>query len=366
MASLHGARRWSRPARRNLRKGAVWMVEDITGQRQTLDALRESESRLQRIMNSSLIGILYGSDGSRLTDVNRMFCQLSGYSREHLLAEQFLWRVVLSEQDQYLVHQAYTEMLSTGTTAPFEVMLRRADGSAIPVLVGLGYLENSPREWVVFVMDISERLRINQLKTEFVSMVSHELRTPLTSIRGSLGLLESGVGGTLPDAARQLIRIAHNNSKRLVNLVNDILDIDKLNNGKMNIRSEPVDLIEMLHNAMEANEAYTSSLRVGLIMEQQVMQAWSLGDHDRLMQVMANLISNAAKFSPEGESVTVRIYQEQSHYHIAVSDRGPAFHSIFRRNYLNRLRRPTAPIPVARGNRFGAGHHQSAGRKNAG
>lgn len=304
-------------------KGAVWMVEDITEQRQTMDALRESESRLQRIMNSSLIGILYGSDGSRLTDVNRMFCQLSGYSRESLLAEQFLWRVVLSEQDQYLVHQAYTEMISTGTTAPFEVMLRRADGSAIPVLVGLGYLENSPREWAVFVMDISERQRINQLKTEFVSMVSHELRTPLTSIRGSLGLLESGVGGTLPDAARQLIRIAHNNSKRLVNLVNDILDIDKLNNGKMNIRSEPVDLIEMLHNAMEANEAYTSSLRVGLIMEQQVMQAWSLGDHDRLMQVMANLISNAAKFSPEGESVTVRIYQEQSHYHIAVSDRGP-------------------------------------------
>jgi signal transduction histidine kinase len=237
---------------------------------------------------------------------------MSGYSREHLLAEQFLWRVVLSEQDQYLVHQAYTEMLSTGTTAPFEVMLRRADGSAIPVLVGLGYLENSPREWVVFVMDISERLRINQLKTEFVSMVSHELRTPLTSIRGSLGLLESGVGGTLPDAARQLIRIAHNNSKRLVNLVNDILDIDKLNNGKMNIRSEPVDLIEMLHNAMEANEAYTSSLRVGLIMEQQVMQAWSLGDHDRLMQVMANLISNAAKFSPEGESVTVEFTRNRA------------------------------------------------------
>lgn len=304
-------------------RSTVWMIEDITEQQRTLAALRGSESRLQKLMNSSLIGILTGNQSPRLTDVNRMFCQLSGYSREDLLAGKYVWRKLLSGTDQYLMHQAYVELMDNGATAPFEIMLRRADGHAIPILVGLSHVENSQREWVAFVMDISDRLRINQLKTEFVSIVSHELRTPLTSIRGALGLLDSGIGGELPESARHLIRIAHNNSKRLIGLVNDILDIDKLANGKMVIRNEPVDLIAMLQNALEANSAYTSTLQVGLILEQQVMHAWSLGDYDRLMQVMANLLSNAAKFSPEGESVVVRIFQEGEHYHIAVSDHGP-------------------------------------------
>lgn len=307
----------------NYQKGAVWMIEDITGQRETLNALRDSESRLKRLMNSSLIGIVQGNQSRYLIDVNHVFCQLCGYHRDQLLGEPYIWKELLSENDQYLCKLAYNELNETGTTAPFEIMLRHADGHTVPVLVGINHLENSKREWVGFAMDISDRLRINQLKTEFISVVSHELRTPLTSIRGSLSLLESGVAGDLSEPARQLIRIAHNNSKRLIKLVNDILDMDKLSNGKMPIKSEPVDLMALLHSAIESNAAYTSSLQVGLILEQEVLCATSLGDYDRLMQVMANLISNAAKFSPEGESVVVRISRQERDYHIAVSDRGP-------------------------------------------
>ncbi|MBC3862024.1 PAS domain-containing sensor histidine kinase [Undibacterium jejuense] len=312
-------------------KGTVWMIEDITEQRRTLDALRDSEGRLQRLMNSSLIGIVHGNQRKRLLDVNQVFCQLCGYTREQIIGESYFWRELMSESDQYICMQAYNELQTTGTTSSFEIMLRHADGRSIPVLVGVNHLENSQQEWVAFTMDISDRLRMHQLKTEFISVVSHELRTPLTSIRGSLGLLESGVAGTLSDAAQQLVRIANANSKRLIGLVNDILDMDKLANGKMSIKSEPVDLVALLYQAIEANTAYATNLHVSLVADVRLIpdsttdtpHAWCLGDSDRLMQVITNLISNAAKFSPEDAEVNIRLFQSNHVYRMEICDHGP-------------------------------------------
>lgn len=306
----------------NYQRGAVWMIEDITEQRRTLDALRNSEARLQKLMNASLIGIVQGTQSERLQDVNDVFIQLCGYTREFLLNNDQVWTKLLSDQDQRLCWHAYEDLRKNGTTAPFEVMLVHRDGHHIPLLIGLDFLENSQREWVAFAMDISERLRMNQLKTEFISVVSHELRTPLTSIRGSLSLLESGIAGTLSDKAKDLLRIAHNNSKRLVTLVNDILDMDKLSSGKMTFKSEPVDLVALVQQAIEANLAYASSLKVTLHLQQHPAHAWVLADHDRLMQVMANLLSNAAKFSAEGQQVELRVHVSGHRYRVEVSDHG--------------------------------------------
>jgi len=303
-------------------RGAVWMIEDVTEQRMTLDALRTSEQRLQRLMNSSLIGIIQGNESGQILDVNDVFIQFSGYDRDYLLTQNTAWETLLSGQDLKICQQAYKELIQTGTTAPFEIMLQQGANIGVPILVGLSHLENSERDWVAFAMDISDRLRMNRLKTEFISVVSHELRTPLTSIRGSLSLLESGVSGVLPRQAEHLIRIAHNNSKRLITLVNDILDMDKLASGKMIFKSEAMDLVALVKNALESNMAYAASLKVGLQLEQHPQQAWILADHDRLMQVMANLISNAAKFSREGEAVILRILNTASRFRVEVTDRG--------------------------------------------
>lgn len=303
-------------------RGAVWMIEDITEQRRTLDALRDSEQRLQKLMNSSLIGILQGAGRGRITQVNDVFVQLSGYSREELLNQDSVRDALLSEQDFATLRNAYAELRDHGSTAPFEVTLRQRDGHGIPILAGLSHLGNSRREWVLFVMDISERLRINQLKTAFISVVSHELRTPLTSIRGSLSLLESGVAGTLPARAAHLIRIAHNNSRRLITLVSDILDMDKLASGKMSFKSEAVDLVGLLQHAIEANSAYATTLQVSLQLVAAPAQAWVVADHDRLMQVLANLLSNAAKFSAAGQSVQLRLLAQDGRYRVEVCDQG--------------------------------------------
>ncbi|CAN5785294.1 hypothetical protein BH11PSE12_BH11PSE12_22010 [soil metagenome] len=307
--------------------GAVWMIEDITEQRRTLDALTQSEQRLHKLMNSSLIGIAQGKQNGSISEVNDVFVQLCGYPRAALLHDEQVWGNLLSYEDQLNLQLAHTELHDTGTTAAFEIVLRQQDGHQVPVLVGLSYLENSSSEWVIFVMDISERHRINQLKSEFISVVSHELRTPLTSIRGSLGLLEAGVAGNLPEQALHLIRIAHNNSRRLIVLVNDILDMEKLASGKMPFKSEPVDLVNLLEHAIEANFAYALTLNVRLQLVNHPEQAWVMADGDRLMQVLSNFLSNAAKFSPKGELVRLQIHACLEHgkacYRVEVSDLGP-------------------------------------------
>ena len=314
-------------------RGAVWIIEDITAQRRTHDALKQSEQRLQRLMNSNLVGIAQGVEDARLIDVNKVFVQLSGYPRTVLLGNENIWDLLLSAQDQETFKLAYAELLETGSTAAFEIMLRQHDEHTVPVLVGLSYLENSHSEWVMFMMDISERHRINQLKSEFISVVSHELRTPLTSIRGSLGLLEAGIGGELPPKAQHLIKIAHNNSRRLVGLVNDILDMEKLASGKMSLKSERIDLVYLLEQAIEANMAYALALNVGLKLHHDPEPAWVNADPDRLMQVLANLLSNAAKFSPKGETISVQIVscltRGKPHYQVEVSDLGPGIPASF-------------------------------------
>lgn len=314
-------------------RGAVWMIEDITKQRNTLDALKYSEQRLKRLTNSNLIGIAQGSGLGQLSEANQLFLHICGYSLDQLLQQPAIWQVLLEGQALHTCQLAYAELLATGSTAPFEVMLKHASGKEIPVLIGLSYLENSNSEWAVFMLDVSERHRINKLKSEFISVVSHELRTPLTSIRGSLGLLEAGIGGTLPTKAQHLIKIAHDNSRRLVGLVNDILDMEKLASGNMLFRSERLDLVALVADAVEANTAYAMALNVRLQVFSHPDQAWVMADADRLMQVLANFLSNASKFSPKGDVVRLQILtyteHEKSYYKVEVTDVGagipPAF-----------------------------------------
>ncbi len=166
-----------------------------------------------------------------------------------------------------------------------------------------------PERGLVYGMarDIQDQKQIEQMKNDFVSVVSHELRTPLTSIRGSLGLLAGGVAGELPEKARSLIEIAAKNADRLGRLINDILDIEKIESGKMGFRFTPLDLEHLVEQAVESNRAYAEPLGVELRIGATVPGARVWADADRLLQVLANLLSNAAKFSPRGGVVTVAV-----------------------------------------------------------
>jgi signal transduction histidine kinase len=176
----------------------------------------------------------------------------------------------------------------------------------------------------------TERKRLEQLKSEFVSTVSHELRTPLTSIYGSLGLLLGEVVGTLPDPVRRLLTIAHTNSQRLVRLINDILDIEKMEAGRVIFNFSRVAVRPLVEQAIEANRGFAESYGVRVRLEDAGAFADVRADPDRLLQVVTNLLSNAIKFSSRNNEVVVAIEKASDLVCLTVRDRGPGIPADFK------------------------------------
>lgn len=190
--------------------------------------------------------------------------------------------------------------------------------------------ENNTLAFTGTLNDVTERRRIAHVQSEFVSVVSHELRTPITSIRGALGLLDAGMAGPIADEPLKLIKIAHKNSQRLVALVNDILDMEKLMAGKMSLNMECINLISLVELAIEANSAYAQAFNTKFVLCECPAEAMVRADSDRLMQVLSNLFSNAVKFSPPERAVEISIALKDNKAKVSVSDYGPGIPVEFR------------------------------------
>ena len=173
-------------------------------------------------------------------------------------------------------------------------------------------------------------LEVERVKREFISIVSHELRTPLTSIRGSLGLLAGGALGPLTEKATSMVKIAHQNSERLVRIINDILDMEKIESGRLDVELRNVPLLAFLHQALAANEGYGAKYQIRFTVEGPTDNAEVQADPDRLMQVLTNLLSNAAKFSPAGAEVLLRYRLRGARVRIEVEDHGSGIPEAFR------------------------------------
>jgi signal transduction histidine kinase len=197
----------------------------------------------------------------------------------------------------------------------------------------LSYVKEQPGRpgyFVAQIIDISQRVEMDRLRSEFISIVSHELRTPLTSIAGSLGLVSGGVAGELPPKATQLVEIAARNCARLVRLVDDILAIDKAAAGKLEFDVESQPLEPIVAQAIEANREYAHRFGVRLLIAQSCPWVWVRVDRDRLIQVLTNLISNAAKFSPAGAVVSVGTLAQGPQVRVWVKDAGAGIPESFR------------------------------------
>ncbi|NQV79556.1 MAG: HAMP domain-containing histidine kinase, partial [Alphaproteobacteria bacterium] len=200
----------------------------------------------------------------------------------------------------------------------------RCNGEAFFVESRVGHIEwEGAAAHQVSVIDVTERETMARLKDEFVSTVSHELRTPLTSISGALGLIASGMAGHVPPKIRELIEIANNNAERLVRLIGDILDIQKIEAGRIAGQRVGIVVAELLATAADANrgmaerEGHTIEIMGG------DLETEILGDMDQLMQVMSNLLSNAIKFSPQKGKIEIASRRDGDLVTISVSDEGP-------------------------------------------
>jgi signal transduction histidine kinase len=178
--------------------------------------------------------------------------------------------------------------------------------------------------------DLSESRRIERMKDEFLATVSHELRTPLTSILGALGLLAAGAGGALPERALQLAQVAKRNGDRLSRLIDDVLDLTKLEGNRMPLNLRPSDLAPLIREAINANTGYAQRSDVTLRFDDDTQACKSHIDPDRFLQIMANLLSNAIKHSPKGSAVHVDLVPSDTRLQVHVVDQGPGVAPAFR------------------------------------
>jgi PAS domain S-box-containing protein len=312
--------------------GLIKIVRDLTMKR-----LAEEKFRLA--VEACPSGLVMVGSAGDIVLVNQEVERQFGYSRVELVGKSIDILVPEKARAQHTQHRDRfaRKPESRRMGAGRDLFGMRKDGSEFPVEVGLTPIET--REGLMVfgvIVDISERKRVESLKNEFVSMVSHELRTPLTSISASLGLLVGAPDGKLPDAAKRLVTIAYSNSQRLVRLVNDILDIEKIESGKINFNLQRIDVGALLAHAIEANRGLAASHGVGLRFEA-TCSCEVCADSDRLMQVVTNLLSNAIKFSPRGSEVVVAVEGSDENVRVTVRDHGPGVPEDFRSRIFDKF-----------------------------
>jgi two-component system sensor histidine kinase VicK len=262
---------------------------------------------------------IYDAETFRLSYANenarrRMRCELGDVPR--------LCLVDFFNADEMRRFRSHIAPVLSGECARAHLEVDHVTGP-VEVVTHLDEAHDGTRSLVSVVRDVSERKQAEQIRLSSVATVSHELRTPLTSIKGALRLLESGVAGDLGEDAGRMVSVARRNSDRLLAIVNDILVLEKLSSGQMTFRERPIDLRALLTEAAEANAAFATECGVRFDARQRAEPAWVTGDPDRLMQVMANLMSNAAKFSPKGSTVVLGIEDRGETWRVHVTDRGP-------------------------------------------
>lgn len=312
---------------------AAWAAaRSLRAERKTARRFKELSARQEAIFDAAIDGLMIHDIEGTIISVNPAVADMFGYEPAQLVGGNV--RILFENPPSREKSRAFLDKIAGGHGEKAHVAefnARRADGSGFPVDVATSSVELAgSTQFLAAIRDATDRKRVEQMKTEFVSTVSHELRTPLTSIAGSLGLLSGGAAGPLPDKATRLIDIALSNSRRLVRLINDILDIEKIESGKMSFHFTWLPLRPMLEQAVQANRSFAAEHGVELELGAIAKEAAVLADEDRLMQVLTNLISNAAKFSPEGEIVRIGVTTGGERHRITVADRGSGIPEAFR------------------------------------
>lgn len=320
---------------------AAWAVNrSLARVRSSAEELRNLSVRQQGMFDAVTDGMITHDPKGFIESLNPAACRMYGYLEEEIVGQNVT--TLFHNPPEQRALEAFLAKLARNpdrhAASIQEFAGRRSDGEIFAVDVATNPVPLADgMHFIAIVRDVTERKRVETMKTEFVSTVSHELRTPLTSIAGSLGLLAGGAAGALPPRAAALIKIAHSNSERLVRLINDILDIEKIESGKMNFDIKPVPLVPLAEQVIQANTAYAEEYGVTLLLEGDDREAAALADPDRLVQVLTNLVSNASKFSPRGEEVLISIVPGKDSHRITVTDKGSGIPEEFKTRIFSKF-----------------------------
>ncbi|MBD2666567.1 multi-component transcriptional regulator, winged helix family [Richelia sinica FACHB-800] len=300
------------------------LQSELDERKRTQEELRISQTRFERILSIADDAIISIDGQQQITLFNQGAEKIFGYSSAEIMGKKL---DVLLPMRFAEVHRQYVKDFGQGTNLARrmgerrEIFGIRRDGSEFPAEASISKLDIGEEfVYTVILRDITERKQIEKMKDEFVSVVSHELRTPLTSIHGSLGMLASGLLSTDSEQGKRLLQIATDSTERLVRLINDILDIERIESGKVKMEKEICHLDDLIDSALDVMQSLAAKANVQLSINSISAQIWA--DPDRIVQTLTNLLSNAIKFSHPGSTVWLTASKEADNLLFMVKDTG--------------------------------------------
>jgi PAS domain S-box-containing protein len=287
-----------------------------------------------------------------VTQLNPAAEILFGFTAAELTGGRARDRLVMQELHAEFDRQWADLLASREPITGLRIRTPRRDGVHIVCEWTVTPLVN-PEGTVIAVIaqgqDVTQQLEAERMKKEFTSTLSHELRTPLTSIIGSLQLINSGVLGDMTQEVAELTAVAERNGQRLLDLINDILDIEKIESGKLTLVTEVFRLGELVREALVLNKAFAERFKVRFEIHGGSPEGVVHADRKRLLQIMTNLLSNAAKFSPEGGTVEITLEQTALSLRVGVHDRGPGIPDAFRSRIFGRFAQADSTLTRQKG-----------------
>jgi PAS domain S-box-containing protein len=297
------------------------IIHDVIKERTFVERLlRESEARTRSLIENMPVGVVTVDQDGVIESINPQTEKIFGYAFDEIVGDHIM---VLFNESDGADQKIFTETLfarDLGKTIKFES--RRKGGEAFPVEMTLTEYQSvdGPR-FMAIMQDITEREKAEQFKQELLAMVSHDLRSPLTSVQGVMTLLARGMYGQLTDTGEKRVRVAEQSLARLIHLVDDILDLERMEAGKLQFNLERVPLSSVIDRSIESvyDFAQQSHIRIDAAPTEIDVDV----DEDRLQQVVVNLLSNAIKFSPKNSVITVEAQDVHDYVEVRVIDQGP-------------------------------------------
>jgi PAS domain S-box-containing protein len=297
------------------RSGRIIGASDIT---RDITAQRQLEAKFRQLFDSKLIGVFVSELSGTFLDANDALLDLLGYTRAELLRGEMQRDTLTPPEFSFLSQRVVQELYETGSSGPYEKEYLHKSGRRIPVLIAVARIEQTDTS-IGFVLDISERKELDKRKDEFISMASHELKTPVTSLKGFLSILQRHLVVQKEEKLLHYITRMDAQVNKLTKLINDLLDLSKMQRGQLAYREEYFDMDALVQEVVENVQETTQTHH--LVLDGQ-SQARVFGDRDRVGQVLINLLNNAIKYSPHANTVLVHVAKEQDKAIVSIQDFG--------------------------------------------
>ncbi|MGL4622524.1 MAG: response regulator, partial [Chroococcidiopsis sp.] len=285
------------------------LQSELNERQRTQEALQNSQALFAGIVAIADDAIISIDSNQRITLFNSGAERIFGYSAAEAIGQPLdllLPKCFAAAHRQYVDEFGQSPNLARRMGERREIYGCRKDGTEFPAEASISKLNlGGETVYTVYLHDVSDRKQIERMKDEFISVVSHELRTPLTSIHGSLGMLASGLLQPDSPQGQRLLQIATDSTERLVRLINDILDIERIESGKVKMEKESCDVTELITEAVNVMQPLADKAGITLSVSSLPIQVWA--DPDRIVQTLTNLLSNAIKFSPSGSTVWLSV-----------------------------------------------------------